>query len=64
MPDEPIELLTPLEVATVLKVSDKTVYRLIDAGDLTAIRVGGQYRIRRADLDTYLTGRPEAEATA
>jgi excisionase family DNA binding protein len=47
-------LMTVSEVAEQLRVSNMTVYRLIRAGDLAAIRVGKNYRIRRADLDAYL----------
>jgi type IV pilus assembly protein PilM len=43
-------LLTVAEVAEVLRVSNMTVYRLIKAGDLPALRVGKNYRIREADL--------------
>ncbi len=48
-------LRTVAEVADVLRVSNMTVYRLIKAGELAALRVGKSYRIRQADLDTYLT---------
>jgi len=47
-------LLTVAEVAEVLRVSNMTVYRLIKAGDLPALRVGKNYRIREADLSTFL----------
>ena len=47
-------LLTVAEVAEVLRVSNMTVYRLIKAGDLPALRVGKNYRIREADLGTFL----------
>ena len=50
-------LLTVGEVATLMRVSNMTVYRLIKAGQLAAIRVGKNYRIRRADVDRYLTER-------
>ena len=49
-------LLTVAEVAETLRVSNMTVYRLIKSGELTAIRVGKNYRIRTADLDDYLSG--------
>jgi excisionase family DNA binding protein len=49
-------LLTVSEVATELRVSNMTIYRLIKAGDLAALRVGKNYRIRRLDLDAYLDG--------
>lgn len=50
-------LLTVGEVAHLMRVSNMTVYRLIKAGQLSAIRVGKNYRIRRADVDRYLTER-------
>ena len=50
-------LLTVGEVAGLMRVSNMTVYRLIKAGQLAAIRVGKNYRIRRTDVDRYLTDR-------
>ncbi|MGH2806714.1 MAG: helix-turn-helix domain-containing protein [Actinomycetota bacterium] len=50
-------LLTVGEVATVMRVSNMTVYRLIKSGQLSAIRVGKNYRIRRSDVERYLTDR-------
>ena len=50
-------LLTVGEVANMMRVSNMTVYRLIKAGHLAAIRVGKNYRIRRTDVDRYLTDR-------
>lgn len=50
-------LLTVGEVAAVMRVSNMTVYRLIKAGHLSAIRVGKNYRIRRSDVDRYLDER-------
>lgn len=47
-------LLTVTEVAAELRVSTMTVYRLIAAGDLPALRVGRSYRIRHDDLDAFL----------
>lgn len=50
-------LLTVGEVANLMRVSNMTVYRLIKGGQLSAIRVGKNYRIRRTDVDRYLTER-------
>ena len=50
-------LLTVSEVATLMRVSNMTVYRMIKAGQLAAIRVGKNYRIRRSDVERYLTDR-------
>jgi len=51
---QPSNLLTVKEVAELLRVSQPTVLRMIEDGDLRAIRVRTQWRIRRADLDEYL----------
>jgi excisionase family DNA binding protein len=50
-------LLTVVEVAATMRVSNMTVYRLIKGGELAAIRVGKNYRIRESDVDDYLSGR-------
>lgn len=42
------------EVAKTLKVAYLTVYRWIQAKRLTALKAGKQYRIKKADLDTFL----------
>ncbi len=34
-----------------------TVYRLIKSGQLAAVRVGKNYRIRETDVDEYLSER-------
>ena len=47
-------LLTVSEVADVLRVSTMTVYRLIQSGEITAIRVGKSYRISEPELQDYL----------
>ncbi len=59
MPGSSMEepLLTVGEVASVMRVSNMTVYRLIKSGQLAAIRVGKNYRIRRGDVDRYLSDR-------
>jgi excisionase family DNA binding protein len=40
-----------------MRVSNMTVYRLIKSGQLPAIRVGKNYRIRRSDIERYLDDR-------
>jgi excisionase family DNA binding protein len=50
-------LLTVAEVAATMRVSNMTVYRLIKSGQLAAIRVGKNYRIRESDVNRYLSER-------
>jgi excisionase family DNA binding protein len=49
--------MTAGEVASVLRVSTMTVYRLINAGELPAVRIGRSFRLRSEDLDRYLAAR-------
>jgi excisionase family DNA binding protein len=49
--------LTVREVAATLRVSNMTVYRLINAGDLPAVRVGKSFRLREDDVNRYLAAR-------
>ena len=53
----PYNLLTPREVAEVMRVSTMTVYRLIKSGELPAIRVGKHLRIRGNDVAAFLDAR-------
>ena len=46
--------LTTDEVLDYLQVNLRTVYRLIKAGKIPAVRVGRQWRFRKADLDGWL----------
>jgi len=50
-------LLTVAEVAATMRVSNMTVYRLIKGGEIAALRVGKNYRIRESDVDRYLSTR-------
>ena len=49
--------LTVAEVAGIMRVSTMTVYRLIKAGEMAAVRVGKSYRVAETDLDQYLVSR-------
>jgi excisionase family DNA binding protein len=46
--------LTTAEVLGYLQVNLRTVYRLIKAGRIPAVRVGRQWRFRKSDLDAWL----------
>ena len=51
MPDE---ILTLPEVAELLKVAEKTVYKMAQKGRLPAFKVGGQWRFQRVDIDSWI----------
>jgi excisionase family DNA binding protein len=46
--------LTTEEVLEYLQVNLRTVYRLIKAGKIPAVRVGRQWRFRKRDIDSWL----------
>ena len=43
------------EVAKMLKVAYLTVYRWIQSGKLVAFKAGKQYRVKKEDLDSFIT---------
>ena len=57
--------LTTEEVLDYLQVNLRTVYRLIKAGKIPAVRVGRQWRFRKRDLDVWLEAqRTQSERSA
>ncbi|HWG72553.1 MAG TPA: helix-turn-helix domain-containing protein [Acidimicrobiales bacterium] len=52
--DNRSRFVTVAEVAALLRVSNMTVYRLVQSNQLPAVRVGRSYRIREDDVDRYL----------
>ncbi len=48
------KFLTVPEVAAELGISERSVWRLIEEGELPAHRFGASTRIRREDLDSYI----------
>lgn len=64
LPTAPDAFLTTEEVLAYLQVNLRTVYRLIDAGKLPAVRVGRQWRFRRRDIDAWLDQQRAATAAA
>ncbi len=48
------EILTLKEVAGYLKVTEKTIYRLLTDNKLPAFKVGGSWRFKKADMNTWI----------
>ncbi len=46
--------LTVREVALLLQVDEKTVYRLTHKGVLPGFKVAGSWRFKRADMDAWV----------
>jgi excisionase family DNA binding protein len=54
MPDREGEILTLDEVALYLKAGKRTVYRLVQQGEIPGFKLGGTWRFRRAELDRWI----------
>jgi excisionase family DNA binding protein len=48
------EFMTTDDVLGYLRINARTVYRLIKNGEIPAVRIGRQWRVRRCDLDSWL----------
>jgi excisionase family DNA binding protein len=49
-----MKFLTVAEVATVMRVSRMTVYRLVHSGEMPAVRVGRSFRVPERAVHEYL----------
>jgi excisionase family DNA binding protein len=49
-----VRFLTVAEVASVMRVSKMTVYRIVHAGELPAVRVGRSFRVPEKAVHDYL----------
>ncbi len=52
-----IRLLTLSEAAQLLHVSTRTLHRMIQSGNLPALKVGGQWRVRESQLQRWVEHR-------
>jgi excisionase family DNA binding protein len=51
------EILTIPELAELLKIARKTVYVLVQRGEIPAFKVGGQWRFSRGAINTWIDAR-------
>lgn len=49
------EMLTPKEVAKLLKVSDFAIRKWLKEGKLRGAKLGDLWRIRKRDLEAFIT---------
>jgi excisionase family DNA binding protein len=48
------EILTVKEVASYLKIAEKTAYRFVAEGKIPAFKVGSAWRFRREEIDRWI----------
>ena len=51
---ESVRFMTVAEVASQMRVSKMTVYRLVHSGELEAVRVGRSFRVPEHAVEAYL----------
>ena len=51
---KPMELMDVEELAKYLKVTTKTIYRLLKQGNIPSMRVGHLHRFSREQIDEWL----------
>ena len=53
------KIYTVKEIAAILRINPRTVRRMIVLGELEAIKIRDEYRIRQSALDAVLQKKPE-----
>jgi excisionase family DNA binding protein len=49
------KLYTIDEIASIIKVTQRTIYNYIKSGQLKAIKLGKYWRVKHQDLEEFLT---------
>ncbi|MCU7840525.1 MAG: helix-turn-helix domain-containing protein [Candidatus Thiodiazotropha sp. (ex Troendleina suluensis)] len=55
------EILTLKEVAKYLKLAEKTAYKLAADGKLPGFKVGGSWRFKQSDIESWITEQKNKE---
>ena len=59
MDSHPLTMLSKKEVAALLKISERQVDHMRDAGIFQAYKIGGQIRFKQADINAYIESTKE-----
>ena len=49
------DIMTIKELAEYLKLNEKTAYRLVSEGEIPGFKVGGSWRFRKSDIETWIS---------
>lgn len=55
------EILTVREVAALLKINDKTAYKLAAKGELPGFKVGGSWRFDKSEIESWIKRKTEKQ---
>ena len=58
-----LQLLTASEAAKLLMITPRTVYRMMENGEIATVRFGGSVRIRKQDLEDFITAHLEGKGS-
>jgi excisionase family DNA binding protein len=58
------DVLTIREVADLLKINEKTVYKLAAAAKIPGVKVGGSWRFERTTLSAWLKTKTTADLSS
>lgn len=48
------EIITIKELASYLKIAEKTAYRFVSEGRIPGFKVGGSWRFRRSEIERWI----------
>lgn len=54
------EILTIKELASYLKIAEKTIYRFVSEGRIPGFKIGGSWRFRKSEIDQWTKSKAEA----
>ena len=55
------EILTVREVAALLKINEKTAYKLVAKGEIPGFKVGGSWRFDRGEIESWIRRKIEKQ---
>lgn len=56
------EIMTISDIASYLKITEKTAYRLVSEGKIPGFKVGGSWRFNRAEIQDWAKAKDKQQA--
>lgn len=63
MPRNLEQAMTVRDLAEYLNVTEKTIYRLVQRGEIPGFKVAGAWRFQRADIEAWIGDQKRASAS-
>jgi excisionase family DNA binding protein len=58
------DILTIKEVSEYLRLAEKTAYRLAAEGTLPGFKIGGSWRFRKTEIDSWINSQKKRQVNA